>query len=501
MKLLETDPAELDKAYIWHPFTQMQDWLCADPIVIQSGKGAVLKDTKGRRYLDANASIWTNLHGHNHPKINRAIVAQLKKISHSSALGLANEPASFLAEKLIKALELREFKFPKSTNEARENSENRNHENHEDGEIFNHEMQFHRQPKLAKVFFSDDGSTAMETALKLHHQFIYHTRPQISPRYLSLEGSYHGDTLGSMSLGHSTLFHKPFEKIRFPVDRVMAPYCYRCPYNRAEATPADARHTRRCHWECIDQVKQKIEQAQNENKPYTAFVIEPLIQGAAGMIAHPKGYLAKLSTILRQYDLQLIADEVMTGLGRTGGFIACHQEGVVPDYLALAKGLTGGYLPMAATITTQEVFESFLGPYESFRSFFHGHSFTGNQLGSAAALANLSILQSESSNQKRKQLAQWLADALHRLWHLPQIGDIRQVGLIAGIELVADRATRKPYPLANQIGIKVCQAMSKRAVLTRPIGNVIVIMPIYCMSKRQLDTLFYTLTESIKEVL
>lgn len=468
-----TNPAELDRQYVWHPFTQMKDWLAEEPIVIVSGKGSTLTDQRGRKYLDANASIWTNLHGHNHPKINQAIQKQLSKISHSSALGLANQPAASLAAELIQLAEQKTSGLPSRR----------------------------RQPKLKKVFFSDDGSTAMEVALKLHFEHQRRAAPKIFPRFLSIENAYHGDTVGAMSLSHSPLFHRSFRKIRFPVDRVMAPYCYRCPYNRAQPKRIDARNNRQCQWECVRQIENQIAKAKRQNKPYTAFVIEPLIQGAAGMIAHPKGWLAKTAKIIRQHNMQLIADEVMTGFGRTGSIIASHQEGIQPDFLALAKGLTGGYLPMAATLTTQTVFNSFLGPYDSFKTFFHGHSFTGNQLGAAAALANLNILQSSSSIRRRKRLENWFETALQPLWNLPQVGDIRQAGLIAGIELVKNWRTRQPYPLGEQAGRRVCRTLAQRGVLTRPIGNVIVLMPIYTMTKKQVNDIIASLAHSIQETL
>ncbi|MCS1407154.1 MAG: L-Lysine--8-amino-7-oxononanoate transaminase [Verrucomicrobia subdivision 3 bacterium] len=477
----DKNPAQLDRQYIWHPFTQMQEWIRTDPIVITSGKGAILTDQWGRKYIDANASIWTNLHGHNHPVINRAIHAQLVKISHSSALGLANEPASYLAADLIQMAKLNR-KRPRASDSSKKPPPP-------------------RQPELTKVFFSDDGSTAMEVALKLHFEHQRRTTPKITPRYLSLENSYHGDTVGAMSLSHSPLFHQSFRKIRFKVDRIMAPYCYRCPYNQAQAKRTDARSSRQCRWECVQQIKERIETAKRKKQPYTAFVVEPIIQGAAGMIAHPKGWLTKVARLIQKYRMQLIADEVMTGFGRTGPLIASHGEGIQPDFLALAKGMTGGYLPMAATLTTQAVFDSFLGPYDSFRTFFHGHSFTGNQLGSAAALANLKLLQSPRSTQQRKHLEDWLENALDRLWRHPQVGDIRQAGLVAGIELVKKWQTREPFPLKEQAGIRVCQALAKRGVLTRPIGNVIVIMLIYTMTKRQVDTIVAALSESIKEAL
>jgi adenosylmethionine-8-amino-7-oxononanoate aminotransferase len=462
-------PAQLDQKYVWHPFTQMRDWLKRTPIVIASGKGAMLTDTRGRKYLDANSSIWTNLHGHNHPKINAAIQKQLRNISHSSALGLANVPASLLAEKLVKAVALKK----------------------RESQIAN--------PKLAKIFFSDDGSTAMEVALKLAYVHAQRTGRAAKPKFLSLQGAYHGDTIGAVSAGHIDLFHKTYARMLFKTDHVMAPYCYRCPFNRAKPERADARDYRKCNWECVGKVEQKFSAQKKRGNPYAAFVFEPLMQGAAGMIPQPQGWLLQVERIARKYGAQLIADEVMTGFGRTGSLFACHQEGVQPDFLALAKGMTGGYLPMAATLTTQAVFNSFLGDYSEFKTFFHGHSFTGNQLGATAALASLDILQSAASLRARGILEKTLRSQLAKLWSLPNVGDIRQVGLVVGIELVKNWRTRAPFALRERAGIRVCEAMARRGVLTRPIGNVIVLMPPYCATPEQAARMVGALGESIRE--
>jgi len=463
------DPAQLDQKYVWHPFTQMRDWLKQPPVVIASGKGSTLTDTLGRKYLDANSSIWTNLHGHNHPKINAAIQRQLRKISHSSALGLANIPASILAERLIKASVL---KNPQSAI---------------------------RNPQLKKVFFSDDGSTAMEVALKLAYVHAQRTGRSKKPKFLSLQGAYHGDTVGAVSTGHIDLFHKTYSGLLFKTDPVMSPYCYRCPFNLAKPERADAREYRKCHWECVDKVEQKFAAQKKRGNSYAAFVFEPLMQGAAGMIPQPRGWLPRVAQIARGHNAQLIADEVMTGFGRTGSLFACHDEGVQPDFLALAKGMTGGYLPMAATLTTQSVFNSFLGDYSEFKTFFHGHSFTGNQLGAAAALASLDILQSAESIRARQQLEKNLREQLAKLWSLPNVGDIRQVGLVAGVELVKDWRTREPFALRDRAGIRICEAMARRGVLTRPIGNVIVIMPPYCTTTQQVAKMIRALSELIRE--
>ena len=497
--------AQLDQKFIWHPFTQMRDWLRREPIVITSGQGAVLRDAKGREYLDANASIWTNLHGHRHPKINAAIQRQLQKISHSSALGLANEPAGRLAEKLVNL----------AAGGGRRTDPSGHH-----GRKFNPKPAI-TNPKLTKVFFSDDGSTALEVALKLAYEFTRRTRgTKTHPKFLSLDGAYHGDTIGAVSLGHNDLFHKAYSGMRFATDQVMSPYCYRCPFNRAKPERSDARKYRKCNWECVDLVAKKFAAQKKKGNPYAGLFFEPLMQGAAGMIPQPSGWLAQVTEIARAHGALLIADEVMTGFGRSG--VTCHVDekvladmvkkpaatklfatarvGIVPDFLCVAKGLTGGYLPMAATLTTQKVFDAFLGEYEEFKTFFHGHSFTGNQLGAAAALASLDILQSEKSARQRAQLQQQLHAELQTLWTLPRVGDIRQVGLVAGIELVKDWRTRAPFAQRERAGIRVCEAMARRGVLTRSVGNVIVLMPPYCTTRTQLQKMVSALAASVAKL-
>ncbi len=498
--------AQLDRQFVWHPFTQMRDWLKREPVVIVAGNGTVLRDVRGREYLDANSSIWTNLHGHNHPKINAAIQRQLKKIAHSSALGLANEPASLLAERLIQAANsgIHDSRFTIYESYVKPPRKS---------QIVN--------CKLEKVFFSDDGSTALEVALKLAYEFTRRTRAQpagrpsaraAKPKFLSLEGAYHGDTVGAVSLGQIVLFHKSYSGLLFKTDKVMSPYCYRCPFNRAKPERADAREYRKCNWECASLVEKKFAAQRRKGNPYAAFVFEPLIQGAAGMIPQPRGWLRRVAEIARHHGALLIADEVMTGFGRTGTsdfglrtqdsglFFACQHEGVQPVFLCLAKGLTGGYLPMAATLTTQKVFDAFLGEYDECKTFFHGHSYTANQLGAAAALASLEILQGKPSVRARQKLEKNLHGELQTLWSLPNVGDIRQVGLIAGIELVRDWRTRAPFDLRERAGIRVCEAMARRGVLTRPVGNVIVLMPPYCTTPVQARRMVRAVFDSVREV-
>jgi adenosylmethionine---8-amino-7-oxononanoate aminotransferase len=475
------DPiAQLDHRFIWHPFTQMKDWLRQEPVVIVRGDGAQLTDRRGRQYLDANSSIWTNLHGHNHPRLNRAIELQLRRIAHTSALGLANEPASLLAARLVQAAQAAPGRPTRSGTRAATGR------------------------RLEKVFFSDDGSTAMEVALKLAYEFA-RRRGSRKPKFLSLDGAYHGDTIGAVSLGHIDLFHKAFSGLVFPTDKTPAPFCYRCPFNRAKPERADARHYRVCNEECLDKLGKQFARKARTGEAYAGFVFEPLIQGAAGMIAQPEGWLRKATHIARAFNTPLIADEVLTGFGRTGqgatpALFACQHEGVEPDYLALAKGLTGGYLPMAATLTTRKVFDAFLGEYSEFKTFFHGHSFTANQLGAAASLASLDLLETAASVRARSALEKTLAAELDSLWALPRVGDIRRVGLIAGIELVKSWRTREPYALRERAAIRVCETMAKHAVLTRPIGNVVVILPPYCTSADQIRRIVEALRQGIRQL-
>jgi len=496
--------SRLDREYVWHPFTQMREWMGREPIVIVSGRGATLRDDRGREYLDANASIWTNLHGHRHPALDRALRRQLGKVAHVSALGLANEPASRLAQRLARMA----------------------HTGGCAGE----------GPELRRVFFSDDGSTAVEVALKLAYEVGRRTGRSPQPRFLSMQGAYHGDTVGAVSLGHIDRFHRAYRGLLFRSDAVMAPYCYRCPYNRAKPERLDARDYRKCEWECLGLVERRFEQQRRKGRRYAAFVFEPLIQGAAGMIPQPHGWLRQATDLARSHGALLVADEVMTGFGRTGTgnvapagkglaradreamrgappsrvdaqdgiggrLLACHAEGVRPDFLCLAKGLTGGYLPMAATLTTAEVFGEFLGGYEEFKTFFHGHSYTGNPLGAAVALASLDLLESARSLRARARVEAVLREELRSLWNVPQVGDIRQVGLVAGIELVRDWRTREPFPVGLRAGTRVCEAMAHRGVLTRPVGDVVVLMPPYCMTTDQVRRMVASVRHAVRSSL
>lgn len=454
----------LDKKHVWHPFTANDGWLdpTFHPIVIASGEGSYLTDEEGHRYLDGNSSIWTNLHGHAHPLINQAIRDQLDLIAHSSFLGLTNTLAPKLAETLTRL--------------AHPNNQN--------------------PGTLTRVFFSDDGSTAMEAGLKILFQYFQQNREPQRTTVVSLGSAYHGDTVGSMSMGHIPAFHHTYQPLLFKTEEVTHPHCYRCPFNKAKPEKADARVYRKCSWECVDQVEQTFAKT---GKTSAAWVLEPRVQGAAGFIMHPEGYLEKTCHIAREHGAKILLDEVMTGFGRTGSLFAHQKEKILPDILALAKGLTGGYLPLAATLATEELFEGFSGDLS--RTFFHGHSYTGNQLGCSAALASLKILNSTENQNHRRDLEQTFEEIIPSFWTLPYVGDIRREGLILAIEIVEDPSTRKPFPPEKRAGYHICQTARQHGLLTRPVNDVLLLMPPYSTTTDQLKQMAEALRTSITETL
>jgi adenosylmethionine---8-amino-7-oxononanoate aminotransferase len=436
-----------DRQYLWHPFTQMQEWEQEEPVIIERAKGPYLIDTEGRKYLDGTSSLWVNLHGHRHPALDRALDAQRKRVAHSTLLGLSNPPAIRLARELVTVA-------PKG---------------------------------LTRVFYSDNGSTAVEVALKMAVQYWQQRRPQSGPknRFLHLKLAYHGDTVGAVSVGNIELFHGRFRPLLFPTLAADPPYCYRCPL--ALTYPA-------CRLACLDPIEKIL---QEHGRELAGFIIEPVIQAAAGMITQPAGYLKRVRELCTTYEVLLIADEVATGFGRTGTMFACEREGVTPDLMALSKGLTGGYLPLAATLTTDEIYRAFLGKYEEFKTFFHGHSYTGNPLGCAVALANLEIFRSEHTLTKLQPKIHLLSKLLKPLLGLPNVGDIRQQGFMVGIELVRDHATREAYPLEARIGHRVAKEARKRGLLLRPLGHIIVLMPPLSVNRHTLTRMVDILSRSI----
>jgi adenosylmethionine-8-amino-7-oxononanoate aminotransferase len=428
-----------DRDHVWHPFTAMQAYAAEPPIIIERADGCFLIDVDGRRYLDGISSLWCNVHGHRVPELDAAVRDQLDRVAHSTLLGLANVPAVRLARRLVELA----------------------------------------PPGLTRVFYSDDGATAVEVALKMAFQY-WRQRRDSRPdktRFLALQGAYHGDTLGDVSVGDLARFHELFKPLLFPTVRAPNPYCYRCPLALDRAT---------CAMKCADALADLV---RTHADTLAAVVIEPLVQGAAGMITAPAGFLRRVRDVTRDHDVLLIADEVAVGFGRTGRMFACSQEDVRPDFLCLAKGLTGGYLPLAATLTTDEVYAAFLGRPEEGRTFYHGHTYTGNPLGAAVALANLELLEAAGTVAAVPAKAERLRKHLDRVAALPHVGDVRQRGLMAGIELVQDRATRRPFPPEQRTGARVCRRAREHGVLLRPLGDVIVVMPPLAIDDSLLDWL------------
>jgi adenosylmethionine-8-amino-7-oxononanoate aminotransferase len=458
-----TEITEIDQQHLWHPFTPNSLWLDPNhpPLSIASGEGAWLIASDGKRYLDGNSSIWTNLHGHAHPKINQAIKSQLDRIAHSSFLGLTHEPAVHLAQQLLR--------YTRLSSES---------------------------PNLSRVFFSDDGSTAIEAGLKMILQSFAQNGQGQRTQFISPQGAYHGDTVGAMSLSHSPTFHHHFQPVLFPTQKVMTPACYRCPFNRAKPEQADARSYRKCNFECASLAEEAIEQAGDR---LAALVLEPRVQGAAGMVMHPHGYAKRTAISAHKVGAKVFFDEVLTAFGRTGNSLASHAEEVVPDVLALAKGLTGGYLPLAATLTTEEIFQSFSGDIN--RTFFHGHSYTANPLGCSAASASLDLLESSEEIKKREKLVQNLSTLSSTFWKHLYVGDVRQEGAILAIELVADRATRTPFQPEKRLGAKICHTARKFGLITRPIRDVLVLIPPYCTRPEELEKMVDALHQAIAQEL
>ncbi len=425
---------QLDARHVWHPFTQMQGWLDDEPLVIASAEGNWLIDTDGRRWLDAISSLWVTVHGHRKKELDDAVRAQLDKVAHCTLLGQASAPSIELAAKLVAIA-------PKG---------------------------------LTRVFYSDSGSTSVEIAVKMAYQYWQLTgRPQ-KRRFAALQEAYHGDTIGSVSVGGVDLFHERFRDLLFPVERVSTP-------TSLEASLAE-----------VEALFKK------KGKQLAGFVVEPLVQGAAGMLLQPEGWLSGVAALCRKYEVLLICDEVATGFGRTGTMFACEQEAVSPDLLCVAKGLTGGYLPLAATLASERVYEAFLGPYAEAKTFFHGHTYTGNPLACAAALENLAIFERENTLERMIPAEGALADGLEQVAKLPHVKEVRRRGLMIGIELAKDRVT--PWPYEARVGFKACLAARAHQVLLRPLGNVIVVMPPLSLTVAEAQRIVAALLDAIPRV-
>ena len=440
--------ADWDKRYVWHPFTQMEEYMESEPLVVEGGDGFYLVDSDGKRYIDGVSSLWVLVHGHGKKELIEAIEQQSGKLCHSTLLGLANVPSVMLAKRLVEI-----------TPEG-----------------------------LSKVFYSDSGSTSVEIALKMAYQYWQQKGEKRKKRFISFTNGYHGDTIGSVSVGGIDLFHKVYRPLLFRKYLSPAPYCYRCPLKLEKET---------CSFACVHEFEKIVQKYKDE---VCAVIIEPVVQGAAGMITQPTGFLSTIWKIAKKNGLLFIADEVATGFGRTGTMFACEKEGIRPDFLCVAKSITGGYLPLAATLTTDEVFRGFLGKFEDFKTFFHGHTYTGNPLACSVALRNLELYNEENLIDRMKDKIALLKKELQRFYLLSHVGEIRHEGFMVGIELVKNKKTKKAYPPKERIGHKVIIEARKRGVVIRPLGDVVVLMPPLAIDEATLKKLIDVTYESIKVV-
>ena len=448
---MRVNPEELaawDQAYLWHPFTQMQDWLGEEPLIIAGGDGNYLIDVYGNRYLDGVSSLWCNVHGHRHPALNAALHEQADRIAHSTLLGLASVPSIVLAKRLVQLA-------PRG---------------------------------LTRVFYSDAGATAVEIALKMAFQYWQLRGEPQRTEFAALTEAYHGDTIGAVSVGYSEAFHRYFKPLLFPCHKLNPPHVFRW----QRGMDADA---------ALQAAVKDAETLLTRKGPeIAALIVEPLMQGAAGMWAHPAAYLRALRDLTRQHGVLLICDEVATGFGRTGKMFAVEHAAVQPDLMCVGKGISGGYLPLAATLATEEIFRAFLGGYEELKTFFHGHTYTGNALACAVALANLDVFEEEQVLARVQERSRQLHERLAEFASLPHVGDVRQWGLMAGIELVADRQDRRPYPPSQRVGMRVIMDVRRHGVILRPLGGVIILMPPLSTSEKELDFLVTVTRDAIVRV-
>ena len=442
------DILEMDFKHVWHPFTQQKLWPGEPPLVIERGEGNWLIDSQGKRYFDGVSSLWVTVHGHNHPAITQAIATQLEKLDHSTMLGLTHPPAARLANELARLT----------------------------------------PAGLERVFYSESGSTAVEIALKIAFQFWQQSGQPGRRTFVALGNAYHGDTLGAVSVGGMELFHQVYGPLLFPVHRLPQPHCRLCPLGLKH--PA-------CDLACAQALEGVLAQHGAE---ICGLIVEPRVQGAAGMIVQPEGYLTRLAHICREHDILFIADEVATGFGRTGRWFACQLEDIQPDIMCLGKCISGGVLPLAATMTSERVYQAFLGEFAEFKTFFHGHTYTGNPLACAASLANLELMEKNQVVEKLAPRIQQLGQGLAPLADHPHVAEVRQQGMMVGVELVEDKAAGRAYDPALRMGHQVIMACRQHGVIIRPLGDTVILMPPLSSSSEEIDLLLSALTSSLDQV-
>ncbi len=423
---------ERDRQTIWHPYTQMRT--APAPLPVARGEGVYLYTEDGRRILDGISSWWVNIHGHSHPKLNEALAAQARKLEHVVFAGCTHAPAVELAEGLLEAL-------PRG---------------------------------MTRVFYSDNGSTAVEVAMKMAHQYWSNRGEPQRRDFVALHHAYHGDTVGAMSASEASIFTAPFEALMFRVARADSPYCYRCPLGLERAS---------CQIECLGSLEACLKE---RSGTVAAVLVEPMLQGAGGMIVWPAEFLTGVRRLCDRYGTLMIADEVLTGFGRTGRMFACEHGPVSPDIICLSKALTAGYLPLGVTATTESVYEAFLSEDRS-RTFFHGHSYTANPLACAVARASLELFGESDIIGRVQALERQLRGRLEPLRGLPHVGDVRVTGGVGIIELVADRKTKAGGGYLDRMGPGLAEAFLARGLLLRPLGNIVYFMPPYVITEAETD--------------
>lgn len=444
------DYVKEDLKYIWHPCSQMKDYEALPPIIIEKGKGVYVYDENGKEYIDIVSSWWCNLLGHCNEKINESIKKQLETLEHVIFANFSHKPAIDLCERLMKII-------PKG---------------------------------LRKFNFSDNGSAAVECALKMAFQYQYQTGHGEKQHFMALSDGYHGETIGALSVGGVDLYSEIYKPMLMDIKRVEAPDCFRCPYGKKRES---------CNAECFEKAEKLFEKYGAQT---AAIIVEPVLQGAAGMRIYPGKYLAKLRKLCDEYGVLLIADEIATGFGRTGKMFACEHGGISPDIMCISKGLTGGYMPMAITVTTQEIYDAFYADYSEGKAFMHSHTYSGNPLGCSAAHAVLDIFEQENILEKANKNAVYLREILNgEILHHKNVGEIRSVGLINAIELVEDKASKKPFDEKLRIGYEIYKEALKEGLILRPLGNVIYFNPPLTISEKQMEKAVFICKKCTEKIL
>ncbi|HSA06224.1 MAG TPA: adenosylmethionine--8-amino-7-oxononanoate transaminase [Candidatus Gastranaerophilales bacterium] len=438
-----------DKKYVWHPFTQMKDYETDSPLIIDRGEGIYIWDIQGNKYIDAISSWWVNTLGHSRPRLNEALKQQLEKIEHVLLAGFSHVPAIELAEKLIKLM----------------------------------------PDNLTRVFYSDNGSTAVEVALKMAYQYCQQSGKIKKTKFVALKNSYHGDTIGAVSVGGIDVYHKIYKPMLFDIHQAESPYCYRCLFEKEKNA---------CNIECLSSVEEIFKKYSDE---IAGIIVEPLAQAAAGMIIYPAEYLKKLRKLCDEYDVLLIDDEVAMGFGRTGKMFAFEHAGIAPDLVCLAKGLTAGYLPMAVTIASEKIYQAFYDDYDKLKTFFHGHSFTGNPLAASVAVENLKIFEDEKIIESIQPKIKVLGENLQKFKEFDCVGDIRHIGMIGAVEIVKNKTTKEQYEFKDRIGSKIYREALNNGAVLRPLGSVVYFMPPYVITEEEIEHMIDIGVKSLKNAL